>query len=153
MLDEANLPPKYFVRNYAFILAFIIPTTLLGIFLLAVFTIPLIISINTGLELAQHEIWAAIALNILVFGSVLYPLFISYTESSLIFTEKSIAKKWLFGEKKLLWSEVVSVYTIGPRLTIKTNDKRLSVNLNYFRDPDELIIFIRDHIDLNTDAS
>jgi len=153
MLDEANLPPKYFVRNYALILAFIIPITLLGIFILMCFTIPLIKSINTGLELARHEIWAAITLNILVFGSVFYSLFISYTESSLIFTEKSITKKLLFGEKKLLWSEVVSVYTIGPRLTIKANEKRLQINLNYYRDPDELIIFIRDHIDLNTDAS
>jgi len=83
----------------------------------------------------------------LFLGLVLYSLFVSYTESSLIFTEESITKKGLFGEKKLLWAEVVSMYTIGPRLTIKTNDKRLQINQNHYRDPDKLIIFIQDHID------
>jgi hypothetical protein len=145
MTENNKLPQVNFARNYLLLLAFIIPMTVIGICFLGVFTIPMIISLNNGLRLTGYEILSAAIVNILVLGLVFFAWVVGYTESSIEFTEISIRKKRIFQTTAIRWSEVISVYMIGTRITIRSQNKKIQLNTIYYHEPDKLIKFIRDH--------
>jgi len=145
MNENYDLPQVNFSRNYLLISAFVIPMTGIGIFFLWFFTIPMIQSLNNGQKFTQNEIWSMIILNVLILGLVLFAWIVGYTESSIEITEMYVKKKGVFRHTMMRWSEIISIYMIGTRIAIRSHDKKLQINTVYFREPDKLITFIRDH--------
>lgn len=133
----------YFSRNYQLLLAFIIPITILGLFFIGIFTIPLIMSSNNGIKLTNYELWSAIILNILVLGFVIYVWVIGYTESSIEFTDTYLRKKGFLRSATLNWSDISSVSTIGARIIIQSQSRKVEVNMVFYHEPEEMIKFIQ----------
>ena len=136
----------HFARNYAFLGAFIIPMTILGIFFFAVFTIPTIISLENGLVLAKNELLIAVLLNFVICGLVLFAWLVGYIESSIEFSDEYVKKKGIFRHAKIKWSDVITVFRIGSRVTIKSKKSKIQINIIYFSEPENVIKFVRDHL-------
>jgi hypothetical protein len=134
-----------FKRNNWILLSLIVPITGLGILFLSLFTIPLIISINGGLSLNTYEIWGALLVNIIVLGLVFFAWVVGITGSSIEFTDLGITKRGVVGSTTIKWSEIVTVYTLGMRIFIKTHDKKIEINMIYYRNPEELVRLIREN--------
>ena len=145
MTKNNKLSQVKFVRNYLLLLAFIIPMTVFGIFFFGIFTVPMIISLTNGQRLTSCEIWSAAIVNILVLGLVLFAWVVGYTESSIEFTEINIRKKGIFHNTTIRWSEVISIYMIGTRINIRSQNKKIQLNTIYYHEPDKLIKFIGNH--------
>lgn len=153
MTKNNKLSQVKFARNYLLLLAFIIPMTVIGIFFFGLFTVPMIISLTNGLRLTSYEIWSAAIVNILVLGLVLFAWVVGYTESSIEFTEINIRKKGFFHNTTIRWSEVISIYMIGTRIIIRSQNKKIQLNTIYYHEPDKLIKFIGEHHKEEHDSS
>ena len=133
-----------FERNYWVLLSLIVPITILGILFLSLFTFPLIISISNGLSLKAYEIWGALFVNIIVLGLVFFAWAVGIIESSIEFTELSISKKGVIRSTTIRWPEIVTIYTVGTSVVIKTYDKKIEVNMVYYRKPEIMIQLLQE---------
>lgn len=148
MAKENESSRKIFSRNYKLLLFLTIPITALGIYFAGIFTIPILVSLSNGLMLTKNELWSTVLLNVLVLGFVIYVWIMGYIESSIEFTDTNLRKKRWIGSTTINWSDVSSIFTIGRRLIIQTHSRKLEVNTIYYREPDKLIKFIQDKINL-----
>jgi hypothetical protein len=153
MNENNQIPQVKFARNYLLLLAFILPMSVLGVSFIGIFTIPMIKSLENGHKLTNSEMWSAVIVNILVLGLVLFSWTVGYIESSIEFTEMYIKKRGIFQPTIIKWSDVISVYMIGTRITIRSQNKKLQLNTVYYHESDKLINFIRDHYRNDTPQS
>jgi hypothetical protein len=121
---------------------------MVGILFLLLFTFPLVESVKKGLILTLYEILGSIVVNIMIIGNVLWIWLITFSESSVEFTETYIRKTGALGIKtNISWSDNISIFKIGARINIQSPTKKIKINTNYYREPDKLIEYLEDHCD------
>ena len=140
---ETRMYHKRFAFNYLLIWSLIIPILLIVIYLVWSIT-SYAIYIGSSDHPLPNNLWAQVIGADIFFilagiAICLGPIWGLLTE----ITAQNIRKPSIRGYITIKWSDVTSVYILGSKLTIKTKDTRMHLNLMLYRDPDDVIQFIQ----------
>ncbi len=146
MSEQFRLARKWWIL-------YIAATVLIGVALLELWIItwPAIKAEQLGQPLPAHWTWVSIiAVDIgilcmtgILCGGLLFDLLT-------VFTEEGIKKPGLFGLTFIRWAEVTEVVGYIPKgmivLEIRSPDKKIRINVLYYRDQNQLVSLIREYV-------
>lgn len=81
---------------------------------------------------------AAIGVILLILGCVM-PVLHALT----FFSETGVSQRGILRTKRILWQDVIAADT---RIVLRSDKERIAVNVRYFRDPEAVLRFVRDHL-------
>jgi hypothetical protein len=138
---------QQFKINYIVICSILLPI-LLGIFVGFWFLGRPLYALFSGENISTQLTTTLIILIVFWFGLITYLLGTLISALSMVFTDEFIQKGGI-KPLKLLWSDITKVSRFGYRVILRSNNRKMEVNLIYFADPDEVVRFIQKWTQIN----